>query len=84
MLETIIQLIQQLGFPIAVAAACGLYIKYRDDKNDAKLTEINTMYHDELKAERADHKSEMTSITEAINNNTRVMQQLLDKLTEDG
>lgn len=83
MLDTVIQLIQQLGFPIAVAAACGMYIKYRDDKNDEKIKTLNATYVEELKAERAEHKAEMSSITEAVNNNTLVMQKLLDKLGEE-
>lgn len=81
-METIIQLVQQLGFPVAVAAACAFYIKYRDDKADAKLGKLQEMYGAELKAEREDHKEEMHSITEAVNNNTLVMQKLIDKLEE--
>lgn len=83
MLETIITIVQQLGFPIAVAAACAFYVKYRDDKSDAKLEKLQSVYAEDLKAERADHKQEMTSITEAVNNNTLVMQKLLDKLAEE-
>lgn len=83
-METIIQIVQQLGFPIAVAAACAFYVKYRDDKSDAKLEKLQAVYAEDLKAERADHKQEMTSITEAVNNNTLIMQKLLDKLEEAG
>lgn len=83
MLEQIIQVVQQLGFPVAVAAACAFYVKYRDDKSDAKLEKLQSVYAEDLKSERADHKQEMASITEAVNNNTLVMQKLLDKLAEE-
>ena len=33
-----------------------------------------------LNDERSDHKSEMDKVTEALNNNTLVLQRLLDKL----
>ena len=33
-----------------------------------------------LNDERQDHKSEMDKVTEALNNNTLVLQRLLDKL----
>lgn len=83
MLETIITIVQQLGFPIAVATACAFYVKYRDDKSDAKLEKLQSVYAEDLRAERTEHKEEMTSITEAVNNNTLVMQKLLDKLAEE-
>ena len=82
MLDTIIQVVQSLGFPIAVAVACGFYVKYRDDKSDNKIEKLQSVYADELRNEREDHKKEMQSITEAVNNNTLVMQKLLDKLQE--
>lgn len=82
MLDTIIQIVQSLGFPISVAVACGFYVKYRDDKSDNKIEKLQTVYADELRNEREDHKKEMQSITEAVNNNTLVMQKLLDKLQD--
>ncbi|MBO5899509.1 MAG: hypothetical protein J6Q80_02155, partial [Lentisphaeria bacterium] len=63
MLENVIQIVQQLGFPIAVAAACAFYVKYRDDKADQKLEKLQTSYAEDLKNERAEHKQEMTAIT---------------------
>lgn len=78
----VIQIISQLGFPVAVALGCAFYIKYRDDKADSKMEKMQEIYASELKAEREDHKSEMHSITEAVNNNTLIMQKLLDKLEE--
>lgn len=83
MLENIIQIVQSLGFPVAVACACGFYVKYRDDKADAKIEKIQDNFMQALTAERTEHKDEMTKMTEAINNNTMIMQKLYDKLTEE-
>lgn len=83
MLEQIIQVVQSLGFPIAVAVACAFYVKYRDDKADAKIEKVQDTFTQALSAERSEHKEEMNKITEAINNNTMIMQKLYDKLTED-
>lgn len=83
MLENIIQIVQSLGFPIAVAVACAFYVKYRDDKADIKIEKVQETFMQALTAERTEHKDEMTKMTEAINNNTMIMQKLYDKLTEE-
>lgn len=81
-MESIIQIVQSLGFPIAVAVACAFYVKYRDDKADTKIEKVQELFTTALTAERNEHKEEMTKMTEAINNNTMIMQKLYDKLTE--
>ena len=55
-METIMQIISQLGFPIAVACVCFWYINKLQDQ----------------------HKQEIDKLSEAVNNNTLVMQKLLD------
>lgn len=83
MLENIIQIVQSLGFPVAVAAACAFYVKYRDDRADSKIEKIQDSFIAALNTERLEHKEETSKMTEAINNNTAIMQKLYDKLTED-
>ena len=83
MLENIIQIVQSLGFPVAVAVACAFYVKYRDDRADSKIEKIQDTFVSALSAERQEHKEEIGKMTEAINNNTAIMQKLYDKLTED-
>ena len=39
-LQLVIQLIQQLGFPIAVAVLAFWYIKYREDRNDERMEKL--------------------------------------------
>lgn len=70
-MDTILQMIQTLGFPIVVAVAAGYYIKYQNDN-----------YQRDLKEERELHRQESRELSEAINNNTRVMQELLHKLED--
>lgn len=54
----IVQLVSNLGFPIACTVA------------------LFSM----LNKERADHKEEVKAMTEAVNNNTSVLKQILVKL----
>lgn len=56
-METIAQIISQLGFPIAVACVCFWYINKQQEQ----------------------HKQEIDKLSEAVNNNTLVIQKLLDK-----
>ena len=60
--ETIINLITTVGFPVVVCIATMYYIKYLNDQ----------------------HKQEIDKLSEALQNNTLVMQRLLDKLGGDG
>lgn len=57
-IDTILTIITQIGFPIAVCIICFWYIN--------KI--------------QGQHKEEMDKMSEAINNNTIVMQKLIDKL----
>ena len=69
----IISAISVVGFPIVAAIACGWYCKYSSDQ-----------YRAEVKDMQKDHKEEIAGITEALNNNTLVVQKLIDKLDTIG
>lgn len=56
--DTVLSIITQIGFPIAVCLIAFWY--------------INKM--------QTEHKEEMIKMSDAINNNTLVMQKLIDKL----
>ena len=71
--ESIIQAISVVGFPIVSAVACAWYCKYSSDQ-----------YRAEVKDMQKDHKEEIAGITEALNNNTLVLQKLCDKLSMFG
>lgn len=66
-MNEIMTAINTLGVPTVVAIACMWYVKYREDKNDEKIDKLN-----------AEHKEEMSEITEALNNNTIALQRICD------
>lgn len=67
----IVSIITTVGFPIACCVAMGYYVKYVTDKNREQIADMNRQ-----------HKEEMSTITEALNNNTIAIQKLSDKLGE--
>lgn len=70
-LSTIVSLIGSLGFPIV---CCIIMFKQmeKDRERNAELRE----------ADRASHAAEMDKVTTALNNNTIVMQKLVDTLAD--
>ena len=82
-MEDIIQIIQTVGFPIACAVAMFLMLQSEQKahkEESAKLTE--TITDMKITFNNAIHEQE-SKITEAINNNTLVIQKLLDKLEDN-
>lgn len=67
MANEIMTAINTLGLPTVVAIASMWYVKYREDKNDARMDKLNDS-----------HKQEMADITEAVNNNTIALQRICD------
>ena len=67
MFNEIMTAINTLGVPTVVAIASMWYVKYREDKNDARIDKLNEA-----------HKQEMSDITEALNNNTIALQRICD------
>ena len=82
-MDEIITMIQTVGFPIACAVAMFLMLhnEQKDHKEETqKITETIT----DLKISFADAISQQKSdMVEAINNNTLVIQKLLDRM-DDG
>ena len=66
---SITQVIMNVGFPIAMCCAMAWYVKYSTDKQREEVRQLNEQ-----------HDSEMTKVTEALNNNTLAIQKLCDKL----
>ena len=69
----IVQLIGTYGFPIAACIAMGWYVKYMIDQYRSDISRINE-----------EHKKEMDSITEALNNNTNVLTKLCTMIEQKG
>ena len=69
-LSSIAQLIGTLGFPIA--ACCYLFYSMQKEREQNAA---------QREADRLEHKQEMEKVTDALNNNTVVVQKLVDALT---
>lgn len=68
-LNAISEIIATVGFPIVCFLMCGWYVKYREDKNDDKISKIIDTHNEESKR-----------LADAVNNNTLALQKLTDKL----
>jgi len=82
-MQDFITIIQTVGFPIACAVAMFIMLQSEQKahrEESSKLTETIT----ELKISFSEAiREQENNITTAINNNTLVIQQLLDKLEKD-
>lgn len=67
--NTVVQIISTLGFPISMCIGACIFIKYQFDSNNKNVEDM-----------RKEHKEEVKSMTEALNNNTLALQRLIDKL----
>ena len=63
------QFISQFGYPIVVSLIAFWYIN-----------KTNQQYREDTKEMRENHINEVKTLSDAVNNNTMVMQRLLDKL----
>lgn len=81
-MQDFITIIQSVGFPIAVAIAMFIMLQneQKNHKQESQETR-DTMNSMKLDFSEALHNQEAKT-TEAINNNTLVLQKLLDKLEE--
>lgn len=82
MMQDILTIIQTVGFPIAVAIAMFVMLQSEQKahrEESEKLTQTITDLKISFAASITDQER---TITEAINNNTLVIQKLLDKMEE--
>lgn len=71
--SSILQAIATIGFPIVACIGCAWF-----------FNRINENYRQDLKEINAQHRDEMKSMTEALNNNTLALQKLTDSFRKDG
>lgn len=62
-------LISTVGFPITACVVLGWFVKYQTDLNNKEVADMRNEYRDEI-----------SKVTDALNNNTLVLQKLCDKL----
>ena len=70
--NTIIAAIGSLGFPIVACCAMAYF-----------FAKVNDNYRNDIKEINKGHKEEMATMTEAINNNTMVIQKLIERIGKD-
>lgn len=82
-MQDIITIIQTVGFPIACAIAMFMMLKKETEAHKEESERLtNTINEMKLAFNDAIHEQE-NSITQAINNNTLVIQKLLDKMDKE-
>lgn len=67
--NTITTIISSVGFPIVACVGLGWFVKYQTDNNNREVAEM-----------RKEHTEEINKVTDALNNNTLVVQKLCDKI----
>lgn len=69
--SSVVQIIGSLGFPITACIYLFYSMQKERERNDAQR-----------EADRTEHKQEMEKMTEALHNNTLVIQKLVDAIAE--
>lgn len=67
--QTIIQLVSTVGFPITMCGAMGWFVVDQTNKHREEVSKLNEQ-----------HEKEMNTVVEAINNNTVALKELSIKL----
>ena len=70
--QSFVQAVTTVGFPIVCCGAMMWYVKYSTDQNRDEVSKLNEQ-----------HRQEMTEVTQAINNNTMALQKLCDLMRPD-
>lgn len=68
-MNEIMTLISTVGFPIAACIGMGWFVKYQTDNNNKTMADL-----------RQEQAEQNTTMLKAINNNTKALQELIDKL----
>lgn len=76
-------IITQIGIPGAFCIALGWYVKFQTTNYRQDIREMQAKYSEELREIRAEHKEETQKMTDALNNNTIVMQRIVDRIDKE-
>ncbi len=71
-MNDIVSIVSAVGFPIVAAIGCGYFVKWQYEQNMKQMEEM-----------RKEHKEEVAKMTEALNNNTLALNNLINKLERD-
>lgn len=81
-MQDFLAIIQQVGFPIAVAVAMFVMLQNEQKAHREESEKLNLTISDLKITFNTAISDQERTVTEAINNNTLVIQKLLDKLEE--
>lgn len=70
-MNDIVQIISSVGFPTVAAVGCAYFVKWQYEQNQKQIEEM-----------RKEHKEEVNNMTKAIENNTLVIQMLVDSMDD--
>ena len=73
-------LIASLGFPIVACGAMAIFIVKRMAANDEKLETLRKEQREDIMTIQKEHKEEVQKMSEALDNNTRALEKLAEKL----
>lgn len=82
-METFVTLIQQVGFPVACAVAMFVMLKQEQKEHKEETTELRQTITDLKISFSETINNQRADMVEAINNNTLVLQKLLDRMEDD-
>lgn len=72
-MASLTQLISSFGFPVVACCLMGWYVKYTNDQHRTEVKELTDKHYDE-----------MTTVRDALNNNTIAIQQLVALFSAKG
>lgn len=78
--NSVMQMISSVGFPIVACLGMAWYVKYQMDNYAKQIKELREEYNKEIKEIRVENDEQINKVTEALNNNTLVIQRLCDKM----
>lgn len=73
-------LIASLGFPIVACGAMAIFIVKRMAANDEKLETLRKEQREDILTIQKEHKEEVQKMSDALDNNTRALEKLTEKL----
>lgn len=73
-------LIASLGFPIVACGAMAIFIVKRMAANDEKLETLRKEQREDILTIQREHKEEVQKMSDALDNNTRALEKLTEKL----
>lgn len=78
--QTVLSIISTVGFPIATCLILMWYIFKASETHKSEVKNLTTTYEKQVTELIAKHQQEIKEMTTALNNNTVVMNQILEHM----